>query len=146
MSMRRQVDQAVLAMLKRGLPQYAVLGLEDGAERTRRISEFGEVLLRDGDAGDPEIDLSPPTYHYDHRIPVEIAAYKSSEPLRVVLDRMGGEIGAVIAANRFLGGLASYMEATALEMADLISGAPGGQTQKGAAFDIVVNYSTTSPL
>lgn len=147
MSKRHEVDQAVLALLKAGLPEYQVTGLDDGAERARRVSPSGSVILRDGDVGEPEIDLSPPTYHYEHRIAVEIAAYVSSEPLRTVLDRMGGRIGAVITANRSLNELVDYLDAGALEMADLVSGAGvGAQTQKGAILTITATYSTTSPL
>lgn len=144
MSVHRDIDDAVLALFKRGLPQYDVSGLADGAERPRRISPFGSVIVRDGDAGDPEIDLSPPTYHYERRIPIDLGAYLSSEPLRVVLDRMGGEIGAVIAGDRFLGGLVSYLDATAIDIAPLTIA--GGTTQLGGTFYLVAIYSTTSPL
>jgi hypothetical protein len=147
MSMRYQVDQALLALLTSKLRQYAVVGLEDGAERPRRINPEGLIILRDGDPGEPEVDLSPPTYHYEQRNSVEIAAYTSSEKLRLVLDRMGRDIGAAIESDRLLGDLVSYMHVTAMEMADLTSNAAvGTQTQKGATFDIITIYSTEHPL
>ncbi|WP_375178044.1 hypothetical protein [Sphingobium yanoikuyae] len=140
-----EVDQAVAAMLQLAIPDYRFVTLEDdSADRPRRIDPHGTVWLRDGEPGEPDIDLSPPTYHYNHRIPVEIAAYVSSEPLRLVLDRMAGAIGAAIAADRFLGGLVSYLDVTALDLVNI--NVTGGQTQKGGMFDIIATYSTNSPL
>lgn len=143
-SIHRQVDDAIVAMLKRGLPQYEVVGLLAEADRPRRISPHGTVIVWDGDAGDPIIDLSPPTYHFERRIPAAIAAYLSSVPLRDVLDRMAGEIGALVAADRFLGGLVSYLQTSPLEAADL--GVAGGQTQAGGTFVFIATYSTLNPL
>jgi hypothetical protein len=148
MSKRHEVDQAVFALLKAGLPNYDVAGLENGDERARRVNPIGSVVMRDGEPGEPEIDLSPVTYHYRHSIPVEIAASAPTEQdLRIVLDRMGREIGALIAADRFLGDLVGYIEVTALSMADLVGIAgPGAQTIKGATFEIIASYSTDTPL
>ncbi|WP_145201395.1 hypothetical protein [Sphingobium sp. B2] len=134
------------AMLKAACVAYDVIALEDGQERPQRISPFGTVFMRDGDPGEPDIDLSPPTYHYNQRIPIEIAAYKSSEPLRLVLDRMAGAIGAAVAADRFLGGAVDYLDVTAMELTGLSASAPGAQTQMGGMFEIVASYHTTNPL
>lgn len=140
-----EVDLAVAAMLRRVVPDYRFVTLEDdGADRPRRIDAHGTVWLRDGEPGEPEIDLSPPCYHFTHRIPVEIAGYVSSEPLRLVLDRMAGKIGAAIAADRFLGGLVDYLDVTALELVNINT--TGGQTQKAGMFDIIATYSTNNPL
>lgn len=144
MSMRHTVDQAVLALVTQAMAGHDVAGLEDGAERPRRVSQFGSVWVRDGDPGDPEIDICPPTYNYAHRVPVEIAAYQQSRKLRDVLDEMAGKIGAAVEADRYLGGLASYVEVTALEIAGI--SVVNSQTQLGGTFDIIVHYSTTSPL
>lgn len=149
MSKSYEVDQAVSDMIRLAVPDYAIVALvdDDGGDRPRRIDPRGTVWLRDGEPGEPEIDLSPPTYHYTHRIPVEIAAYTSSEPLRLVLDRMAGLIGDAIEADRFLGGLVSYLDMTALELVNISAiGGVGSQTQKGGMFDIIATYSTERPL
>ncbi|NBB37645.1 hypothetical protein [Sphingobium yanoikuyae] len=140
-----EVDLAVAEMLTRVIPDYRFVTLEDdSADRPRRIDPHGTVWLRDGEPGEPDIDLSPPTYHYNHVVPVEIAAYLSSEPLRLVLDRMAGKIGAAVAADRSLGGLVSYLDVTALELVNI--NVTGGQTQKGGMFNIIATYSTHNPL
>lgn len=140
-----EVDQAVSNLIRLAVPDYLIISLDDdGGDRPRRIDPRGTVWLRDGEPGEPDIDLSPPTYHYTHRITVEIAAYTSSEPLRLVLDRMATMIAAPIKADRFLGGLVSYIDVTALDLVNI--NVSGGQTQKGGMFDIVAQYSTDSPL
>ncbi|WP_088183583.1 hypothetical protein [Sphingobium sp. Z007] len=139
------VDKAVVDLIKLAVPDFAILGLDDdGGDRPRRIDPRGTVWIRDGELAEPDIDLSPATYHYSHRIPVEIAAYSSSEPLRLVLNRMASMIAAPIKADRFLGGLVDYIDVTALELVSI--NAIGAQTQKGGMFDIVATYTTDSPL
>ena len=145
MSKSYDVDKAVADLIKRAVPDYLIVTLDDdGADRPRRIDPRGTVWLRDGELGEPDIDLSPATYHYTHRIPVEIAAYTSSEPSRFVLDRMAAMIAAPIKADRFLGGMVSYIDFTALDLVNI--NVLGGQTQKGGMFDIVAQYSTDTPL
>ncbi|MFC3442786.1 hypothetical protein ACFOKF_16555 [Sphingobium rhizovicinum] len=147
MSKSYDVDKAVSDLIKRAVPEFLVVALDDdSADRPRRIDPRGTVWIRDGELADPDIDLSPPSYHYTHRIPIEIAAYTSSEPLRVVLARMAGRIGDAITADRFLGDLVNYIDVTALELVNLNTAIVGGQTQKGGMFDIVATYSTNSPL
>ena len=59
-----EVDLAVAEMLTRVIPDYRFVTLEDdSADRPRRIDPHGTVWLRDGEPGEPDIDLSPPTYH-----------------------------------------------------------------------------------
>ncbi|WP_300115246.1 hypothetical protein [Sphingobium sp.] len=144
MSLRHDVDQAVLAMVRATLPDHEVIGLEDGAERARRTGEFETVTLRDGQLEEEGVDLCPPTWHWVHRVPVELRAYKQTTPLRVVVDRIAGKIGAAVAADRFLGGLVSYLDVSGLDVEPLSSF--GSRTELGATFDIVATYSSDRPL
>ena len=89
-------------------------------------------------------DLCPPTWHWVHRVPVELRAYKQTTPLRVVIDRIAGKIGAAIAADRFLGGLVGYLDVSGLDVEPLSSF--GSRTELGATFDIVATYSSYKPL
>jgi hypothetical protein len=147
MSKSYDVDKAVSDLIKLAVPDFMIVSLDDdGADRPRRIDQRGTVWIRDGELAEPDVDLSPPTYHYTHRIPVEIAAYTSSEPLRVVLARMAAMIAAPIIADRYLGGLVNYIEVTALDLVNLNTTGVGMQTQKGGMFDIVAQYSTDNPL
>ena len=144
MSLRHDVDQAVLAIVRATLPDHEVIGLEDGAERARRTGEFETVTLRDGQLEEEGVDLCPPTWHWVHRVPVELRAYKQTTPLRVVIDRIAGKIGAAVAADRFLGGLVSYLDVSGLDVEPLSSF--GARTELGATFDIVATYSSDRPL
>ena len=144
MSLRHDVDQAVLAIVRATLPDHEVIGLEDGAERARRTGEFETVTLRDGQLEEEGVDLCPPTWHWVHRVPVELRAYKQTTPLRVVIDRIAGKIGAAVAADRFLGGLVSYLDVSGLDVEPLSSF--GSRTELGATFDIVATYSSDRPL
>lgn len=144
MSKRHDVDRAVLALVQRALLGHIVIGMEDGAERPRRTSDLETVTLRDGELDQPDVDLSPPTWHWTHRVPIEMRAYKQSRSLRTVLDEMAGKVGAAVAADRFLGGRVSFLDVSGLDVEPLSSF--GSRTELGASFDIIATYSTTTPL
>lgn len=144
MSKRHDVDQAVLALVRATLPDHEVIGLEDGAERPRRTGDYETVILRDGQLDDPEVDLSPPTWHWTHNVPVELRAFKQTQPLRQVIDAMARRIGAAVAADRHLGGLVDYLDVSGLDIEPLSSF--GTRTELGATFVITATYSTNSPL
>ena len=134
----------MLALVRATLPDHEVIGLEDGAERARRTGEFETVTLRDGQLEEEGVDLCPPTWHWVHRVPVELRAYKQTTALRVVIDRIAGKIGAAVAADRFLGGLVSYLDVSGMDVEPLSSF--GSRTELGATFDIVATYSSDKPL
>ena len=144
MSKRHDVDRAVLALVTRALLGHVVIGLEDGADRPRQTDQKNMAVVRDGDLEEPDVDLSPPTWHWLHRVPIELRAYKQSAPLRDVLDGMAAKVGAAVAADRFLGGLVSFLDVSGLDVEPLSSF--GARTELGATFDIVATYSTNSPL
>ncbi|AOF95609.1 hypothetical protein [Sphingobium sp. RAC03] len=144
MSKRHDVDQAVLALVRAALPDHEVIGLEDGAERVRRTGQFETVTVRDGELDEEGVDLSPPTWHWQHRVPIELRAYKQTRPLRQILDGIAGKVGAAVAADRELGGMVSYLDVSGLEIEPLSSFAT--RTELGATFDIIATYSTSTPL
>ena len=103
------------------------------------------MVIRDGDPGEPEVSLSPLTYLYLHRIPLEIAPYESATLTREqVLDAMTGAIGAAVMVNRTLGGLCDWIEAEA-PMTDDIE-ALGALPGHFADLAILAVYATTDPL
>lgn len=144
MSKRHDVDQAVLALVRAALPDHEVIGLEDGAERARRTGQFETVTVRDGELDEEGVDLSPPTWHWQHRVPIELRAYKQTLPLRQILDGMAGKVGAAVAVDRDLGGLVSYLDVSGLDIEPLSSFAT--RTELGATFEIIATYSTSTPL
>ncbi|HXF88311.1 MAG TPA: hypothetical protein VNK48_08165 [Xanthobacteraceae bacterium] len=141
-SKREAVLAGVLALLRSALPSAEV---RRNLAKPERIPAGGLAIVRDGDPGEPEVLLSPLTYLYAHRIPVEIAARESGTQSREqVLDAMLAAIGAAVAADRTLGGLCDFIEAEAPATADIE--AAGAQTARWADAAIVASYGTPDPL
>jgi hypothetical protein len=143
-SKRLDVLTAVKALVASALPGADLRGLANDAERPKRIPPDGLVIIRDGDPGEPNIDLSPPAYHYAHLIPIELASCQSAGDLRAIIDTMAAAIGAAVLADRTLGGLCDFLDVEALSIVDLI--VAGGATQLGGQFNIIAQYSAPSPL
>lgn len=133
---------AVKALIAAALPLANVRGFDGDAEKPDRIGPGGCVVGTRSDPGDPEVDLSPLTYNYRHRIELEIAAEGGvgGDPL----DSMLLTIGAAVAADRFLGGLCQFLSAEAAEMMD--TGDDGVPSINWALVPIIAEYSTENPL
>lgn len=141
-SKREQVLDAVKALVAAALPDADV---KRNLAKPERIAPGGLVIVRDGDPGEPEVMLSPLTYVYTHRVPIEIAAYEtSSQPREQVLDAMLGAIGAAVVADRTLGGLCDFIEAEAPSTDDVET--TGARVGRWADAAIVAVYGTTDPL
>lgn len=115
------------------------------AEVPMMVGDLGQAIVRFGDPGEPEIDLSPPTWWWDRNFPIELAAKdEPGRPAREVLAEMAKQVGDAIQADPYLGGLCSWLDASAP--------VSGEVDQRGAApiawcdFAIIASYSTTSPL
>jgi len=141
-SKREQVLDAVKALVAAALPNADV---KRNLAKADRIPPGGLVIVRDGEPGEPEVMLSPLTYIYTHRIPIEVAAYETStKPREQVIDEMLGAIGTAVAADRTLGGLCDFIEAEAPVTDDVeTAGARAGRWADAA---IVAVYGTTDPL
>lgn len=141
-SKRETVLAAVKALVAAALPGAEV---KRNLAKAERIPPGGLVVIRDGDPGEPEVSLSPLTYLYSHRIPLEIAAYESATLTREqVLDAMTGAIGTAVLANRTLGGLCDWIEAEAPVTDDIE--ALGALPGRFADLAILAVYATTDPL
>ena len=141
-SKRETVLAAVKSLVAAALPGAEV---KRNLVKAERIPPGGLVVLRDGDPGEPEVSLSPLTYLYSHRIPLEIAAYESATLTREqVVDVMLGAIGTAIMANRTLGGLCDWIEAEAPVTDDIE--ALGALPGRFADLAILAVYATTDPL
>jgi hypothetical protein len=136
------VIDAVKALVASALPNADV---KRNLDKPERIPPGGLVIVRDGDPGEPDVLLSPLTYVYEHRIPLEVAAFPSSTLSREeALDQMLSDIGAAVAADRTLGGLCEFLETEAPVTDDLeTAGAASGRWADAA---IIASYSTTNPL
>ena len=108
-----------------------------------RIPAAGLVILRDGTPGEPEVSLSPLTYHYDHEAVVEVIV-QGEVTQDAQFDAICVAIGARLASNRTLGGLCDWLEGAAPDPTEIIT--EGGEPMKGAAVTVTMTYSTTNPL
>jgi hypothetical protein len=141
-SKRETVLAAVKVLVAAALPGAEV---KRNLAKPERIPPGGLVVIRDGDPGDPDVTLSPVSYLYTHRIPVEIAAFESAMLTREqVADEMLGAIGAALIANRRLGGLVDWIEAEAPSSEDIET--TGSQAGSFADVVIVATYATADPL
>jgi hypothetical protein len=107
-----------------------------------RVPALGLLILRDGEPGEPEVTLSPLSYHYQHR--AEIEAVVQGPDRDVLFDTLTASIGAVLAADRTLGGLCEWVEAKAPQPVDLP--VEGAASLKAAVIPVVLHYSTADPL
>jgi hypothetical protein len=117
-SKRETVLGAVKALVAAALPGA---DLKRNLAKPERIPPGGLIVIRDGDPGEQDVTLSPISYLYAHRIPVEIVAFESATLTREeVLDGMLAAIGAAIVANRQPGGLVDWIEAEAPTSDDIV--------------------------
>lgn len=141
-SRREQVVTAVFALVASAVPSAEV---KRNLAKPERIPPGGLVIIRDGDPGDPEVELSPLAYIYSHRIPLEIAVSDvPAETREQALDGLLAAIGAAISADRTLGGLCDFVETEAPSTDDLE--ATGALAGRWADLAIVATYATADPL
>jgi hypothetical protein len=144
MSKRRDVVLAVRALAKAALPYADVRGFDGDTARPSRIGPGGCVIGEPGDAGEPKVDLSPPSYNYRHVLALDVAPPPDGADADAVLDSMLEALGAAIAADRTLGGLCDRLEAEAPLLDDSL--VAGSEPVRWAAFNIVASYATSDPL
>lgn len=115
-------------------------------DKVQKVPEGGAIIiLRDGTSGDPDVLLSPLTYIYEHQAVLEIIINTAfSEQQEVSLDELLAGIGALIVADRTLGGLAEWAEAQAPEfLQEAIEGAPA---MRAATVTVLLRFHTGNPL
>lgn len=115
-------------------------------DKVQKVPEGGAVIvLRDGTSGDPEVLLSPLTYIYEHQAALEIIINTAfAEQQEMSLDELLASIGAIIEADRTIGGLAEWAEAQAPEfLQEAIEGAPA---MRAATVTVHLRFHTGNPL
>lgn len=142
-STSEQVLRALFEMLQSNIPAGVKLLRNDAYPE--RISAAGLLILRDGDPGEPEVTLSPPSYLYEHRADVDLLVEaREAEERDTAFDTLKQAVGAAIASDRSLGGLCDYVEAEAPAPIDLA--AEGTQALKAATITIKLTYASSDPL
>jgi len=129
----------------------AVLGtitgpdVDRGEVDDRRIPAGGRIVVPDGDPGEPEIYLSPPTYAYRHRVPVAVQVQDGDDAARIALvDGILQAIGAALDADPTLGGAVEDATAAAPDITDI--DVDDGAAIREAVVDITLDYATDTPL
>ncbi|MFG1262358.1 hypothetical protein [Xanthobacter aminoxidans] len=141
MTKREQVLSALHQALVTGLPFADV---RRNAVIPTRIGPGGLVILRDGDPGEGEPLLSPPSWYFEHRAEIEVLVDAADAARAATLDAIAADIGAILDADRTLGGACDYAQGTAPSVVDIPveNGAPLG----GATLSVVLAYVSADPL
>ncbi len=110
-----------------------------------KVPTEGLFIVRDGDPGAPEVTLSPPRYHYQHRAEIEALVQHGDQAQRdAALDALLGTLAQALDGQTSLGGLVDYLHIETPEfLSETVEGAP---TIKAAVVPIILEYSTTNPL
>jgi hypothetical protein len=133
--------ETILAALHARLTALPAITLR-GEVLRERVPVGGLLILRDGEPGEPEVTLSPPRYHYQHR--AEIEAVVQGAARDTAFDALTASIGSALAADRTLGGLCDWVEAEAPRPIDLP--VEGAASLKAAVIPVVLHYTTADPL
>ena len=136
----RETILTALTDLLSTIPHVPVLR---GEVLPERVPPAGLMILRDGNPGEPGVTLSPLMYHYQHRAELEVIV-QSTAQRDSLFDALTAQIGAVIAADRSLGGLCDWVEPEAPEPVDLP--VEGGASLKAAIVPVLLHYATADPL
>lgn len=143
MSKREQILQAFYNALK--ALETSNLKVYRNLDKPQKIERDGIIIIRDGDAGEPEVLLSPLTYIYEHYILLEVMVQNSDASIRdSTLDNLLISIGNIINSNPTLGGLAEWLEAKTPETT--IEPIEGSSTIRTANVQVMARYFTNNPL
>ncbi len=131
---------------------FAVLGqlslgttVKRNAALPERIADHAMAILRDGEMGEPEVSLSPLTYHWQHQVAIEL--FVADPDTRTRDARMDGlltELATLIETDRTLAGVVEYAEIAQPKFDEL---APEGTSGiKACLLPVVLHYSSAGPL
>jgi hypothetical protein len=141
MSRREQILAALTSMLD----AHLAANVRRNEVLPEKVQPAGLVILRDGDAGEPDVTLNPRTEFYSHR--VEIEAYVPRDPTgggESALDTLLGSIGTALLIDPSFGGLVENLIPSAPETGALaIEGAAPLLT---ARVVVMVEYLVSDPL
>lgn len=136
-----QVVLAVLAMAEAALPSAEV---ERDAPWPFKVAEGGQVIVRDGEPGEPEECFSPNAFTYRHAIPLEVFAPESVADRHAFMDAMLTALADRLELDRSLGGLCSWADLDAPSPDDVASAA--SQPIRAAVVTLTAEYTTTRRL
>ena len=131
---------------------FAVLGqlslgttVKRNAALPERIADHAMAILRDGEMGEPEVSLSPLTYHWQHQVAIELFVADPDASTRDArMDGLLTELATLIEADRTLAAVVEYAEIGQPKFDEL---APEGTSGiKACLLPVVLHYSSAGPL
>lgn len=131
---------------------FAVLGqlslgttVKRNATLPERIADHAMAILRDGEMGEPEVSLSPLTYHWQHQVAIELFVADPDASTRDArMDGLLTELATLIEADRTLAAVVEYAEIGQPKFDEL---APEGTSGiKACLLPVVLHYSSAGPL
>ena len=131
---------------------FAVLGqlslgtmVKRNAALPERIADHAMAILRDGEMGEPEVSLSPLTYHWQHQVAIELFVADPDASTRDArMDGLLTELATLIEADRTLAGVVEYAEIGQPKFDEL---APEGTSGiKACLLPVVLHYSSAGSL
>ena len=131
---------------------FAVLGqlslgttVKRNATLPERIADHAMAILRDGEMGEPEVSLSPLTYHWQHQVAIELFVADPDASTRDArMDGLLTELATLIETDRTLAGVVEYAEIGQPKFDEL---APEGTSGiKACLLPVVLHYSSAGPL
>ena len=110
-----------------------------------RIADHAMTILRDGEMGEPEVSLSPLTYHWQHQVAIELFVADPDASTRDArMDGLLTELATLIEADRTLAAVVEYAEIGQPKFDEL---APEGTSGiKACLLPVVLHYSSAGPL
>lgn len=139
-SKREQILEYLKALLSDGLPGSDV---QRNRDKARTPNPMGDVIIRDGDPGDPERRLSArDSYFFEHPIPIEVEVRKDKSD--ITLDDLLGRIADLLDSDPTLGGLSGTIETSAASPQGADTTGTTGIMWTG--FFVTVTYATPHPF
>ena len=136
-------EQTLTALLAR-LQSVPTATAKREAPLPETVPSGGLVILRDGDPGDPEVLLSPPSYLWQHQAEIDVLVSGADDTAIAALDDLLTAIGTALAADRSLSGLADWLEWSAPKTSQLAIDCAAGL--RGALVTVTISYASDNPL
>ncbi len=141
--------EQVIAAIEAALKTVPNAGVERNATMPVDAEDIsagaGLIILRDGDAGEPEVTLGVPVYSWRREMEIELFVRGAQASARdAALDALMLAVGAALDSDPSLGGLVDGLDYTPAEPED--ERVPGAEAIKMAVIDLAVEYDTTTVM
>jgi len=136
--------KAILAPIDAEIPHGAVVRNPE-SELPANEDERWVLAIRDGDTGEPEEALSPPSYEYQHEAAIAITVVKlGADDADALFSSIVEKVSELIAADPTLGGAVDWASLGALNTDEVEQEVLAGF--KAAILPVTLLYTTTSRL